>query len=91
MPTIPVGSIYPANQHPTQCSDMDALTAAICDLVTAYRERTKLMIPQAQAPPDVHCANCGSPKWRPGGMGQQFRKCQDCGTIGDTIDEPSDD
>ena len=36
--------------------------------------------------PMAICANCGSSKWEPGGMGSLYRRCADCGTVGDPIE-----
>jgi len=43
--------------------------------------------PQQEEKPLYHCPACGSPRWSPGGMGQAFKQCLDCGHIGDAIED----
>jgi hypothetical protein len=61
---------------------------AINNLASAIRELAAVMRgPQPKPKPAFHCQNCGSPNWKPGGMGEEFKQCSDCGTLGDPINE----
>lgn len=60
---------------------------AMKDLAAAIREHTAAMFPPKEPEPEYRCANCGSPKWAaPGGMADRFKKCSDCGAVGDPIE-----
>lgn len=62
------------------------IAAAIRELACAIRSMGGN---EPETPPDFVCANseCRSTRWRPGGMGEMFKQCVDCGTIGGAIDE----
>ena len=67
-------------------SELNNLAEAINNLSAAIREQTKAMFPPQQEEPPYRCAECGSPLWEPGGQAEAFKKCRDCGTIGDLIE-----
>lgn len=65
----------------------DAVREGLADIAAAIREMTA---GPEQEEPEYRCINCGSPKWGPGGQAEAFRKCLDCGKIGDLINESRD-
>lgn len=66
---------------------MSEESAAMLEIAAAIRELAAAMRPPEPEPePEYRCAHCGSPKWKEGGMGFGFKKCLDCGELGDAID-----
>ncbi len=66
--------------------EIDPTPGAILELAAAIRELAAAMRPPAPEPePEYHCPKCGSPRWECGGMGRGFKKCLDCGEIGEEI------
>lgn len=76
--------------------EMEMVARGLYEVANAIRETGQLIYAAMMYPyrqggeseemPRYRCEKCGSPKWAPGGMGDGFRKCLDCGSIGDKID-----
>lgn len=59
---------------------------AIAASIREYCELVKGSLPGSDGGTGWHCEACGSPNWAPGGQADAFRKCLDCGHIGEAID-----
>jgi hypothetical protein len=69
----------------------DETNEALRDIAAAIRELVAALAPPRTAAEPVvwNCEICGSPRWKPGGMGREFKECVDCGTIGEEIEGAS--
>ena len=61
----------------------DAGEAIARAILGYYRE---LQAPAVSPGDGWNCEGCGSPNWEPGGQASAFRKCRECGSIGEAID-----